>query len=227
MSRSLPVAVIPAYNAETTLAATVAEIMPFVSRVFVVDDGSGDATAEIAENLPEVVLLRQRRKGPGAAVFAGLRAAAEQGHEFAVVVDADGQMDASYIPALCQPLIDGAYDFMRGSRLQKSSGGDEMPPWRHAAARLLTPWVGLSAKQSISDPLSGFVALRLSFLPAGLWKGFGYPMHLVAALARGGARIGHVPVPARYPKEGKSHHGLHRLPSVTGAFVSALFERLR
>lgn len=227
MNSTLPVAVIPAYNAAATLAATIAQLQPLVSIIFVVDDGSSDITAEVAKGLPGVVLLRQSRQGPGAAVFTGLCAAAEQGHEFAVIVDADGQMDASYIPALCQPLIDDRYDFMRGSRLQKSSGGDAMPPVRHLAARLLTPLVGLSAKQPISDPLSGFVALRLSFLPPRLWTGFGYPMHFVAALARRGARIGHLAVPARYPKGGQSHHGLHRLPSVAGAFISAMFERLR
>jgi glycosyltransferase involved in cell wall biosynthesis len=221
------VAVIPAYRAAATLGATIAELRPYVDRVCVVDDGSDDATAALAQRLGIWRLIRQRRLGPGAAVRAGLLSAAEAGYAFAVVVDADGQMDPGCIPALVAPLRAGVADLVRGSRLHPSSGGDAMPRLRLAAARALRAPASWCAGQPIEDPLSGFVALRLSSFHGRLWSGFGYPMHLAAVVAAGGGRIVHSPVPARYPKGGRSNHGLHRLPSVLAAFARAAQERLR
>ena len=220
-------AVIPAYRAAATLGATIAELRPFVDHVCVVDDGSDDDTAAIARTLNVWRLIQQRRTGPGAAVCAGLLAAAEAGAEFAVVVDADGQMDAGCIPALLAPLRAGDADLARGSRLLSDSGGDAMPWLRYAAALGLRGPASWCAGQPIDDPLSGFVALRLSCFRGRLWHGFGYPMHFAAAGAAAGGRIVHLPVPARYPKGGRSSHGLHRLPSVLAAFARAAQERLR
>jgi len=102
-----------------------------------------------------------------------------------------------------------------------------MPLLRYAAGRILALPSSWSARSSIRDPLSGFVALRLSKLPENLWRGFGYPMHLSAAIAAAGGRIEHVAVPANYPADGISHHGLHRAPAILIALVLSVKERLR
>ena len=221
------VAVIPAYNAEARIGATIDELAEFVARVFVVDDGSQDSTANEAAARAQTEVIRQTRRGPGAAVLKGLKAARDTGAEFAVVVDADGQMDASKIPELLEPLTAGIADLVRGDRLRPDSGGDAMPVLRRLAARLLRMPASLCAGQPVCDPLSGFIILRLSMVPERLWPGFGYPMHLAAAVAAKGGRIAQSPVPARYPSDGVSLHGLHRLPSVLGAVGAAARERLR
>ena len=115
---------------------------------------------------------------------------------------------------LFEVLESGDVDLVRGSRLEPESGGDSMPLLRYAAGRILALPSSWSARSSIRDPLSGFVALRLSKLPDTLWRGFGYPMHRSAAIAAAGGRIEHVAVPASYPRDGISHHGLHRAPAI-------------
>ena len=136
MSRVRPIAVIPAYNAEARIGATIDELAGFVSSVIVVDDGSQDFTAKEAAARAQTQVIRQARRGPGAAVLKGLRAARDAGAEFAVIVDADGQMDASKIPELLEPLTADRADLVRGDRLRPDSGGDAMPVLRRFAARL-------------------------------------------------------------------------------------------
>ena len=143
-----------------------------------------------------------------------------------MVVDADGQMDARKIPALIEALERHEADLARGSRLERAAGATRCLVSGHRRSH---PFVASSwcARTRIRDPLSGFVALRLSVLPRHLWRGFGYPMHLSAAVAARRGRIVHVPVPAHYPADGVSHHGLHRAPAIAMALLHACFERLR
>ena len=220
-------AVVPAYNASARLGETLRQLAPFVDQIIVVDDGSTDGTAEVARQMVKTTVIRQRRRGPGGAVLNGLRQAKATGALWAVVVDADGQMDARKIPALIEALERHEADLARGSRLERSSGGDPMPWFRGIAARILSWPSSWCARSRIRDPLSGFVALRLSVLPRHLWRGFGYPMHLSAAVAARRGRIVHVPVPAHYPADGVSHHGLHRAPAIAMALLHSCFERLR
>ena len=220
-------AVIPAYNAAARLPQTLDGLLPYVDQIIVVDDGSNDDTAVVAQQHERTVVISQRRQGPGGAVLRGLKSARDLGAQWAVVVDADGQMDAKRIPFLFEVLESGDVDLVRGSRLEPESGGDSMPLLRYAAGRILALPSSWSARSSIRDPLSGFVALRLSKLPDTLWRGFGYPMHLSAAIAAAGGRIEHVAVPASYPRDGISHHGLHRAPAIFIALMMSAKARLR
>ena len=87
--------VVPAYNEEALVASTLATIPGFVDRVFVVDDGSADATAErAATGDPRVdVLVHERNRGVGAAIVTGYQAAMGEGIDVTAVMAADGQMD--------------------------------------------------------------------------------------------------------------------------------------
>jgi glycosyltransferase involved in cell wall biosynthesis len=220
-------AVVPAYNAAKRLPQTLDGLLPYVDQIIVVDDGSSDDTALVAQRHERIRVISQRRQGPGGAVFTGLKSAKKLGAEWAVVVDADGQMEAERIPVLFDLLESSDVDLVRGSRLEPESGGDSMPLLRYAAGRILALPSSWSARSSIRDPLSGFVALRLSKLPNTLWRGFGYPMHLSAAIAAAGGRIEHVAVPAYYPHDGVSHHGLHRAPAIFIALMMSVKARLR
>jgi glycosyltransferase involved in cell wall biosynthesis len=223
----LPGAVIPAFRAGDRLAATLTELAPYVGRICVVDDGSDDNTAEVAEAAGVwQVVRRDRRGGPGAAVGDGLATQRAAGTEVVIVVDADGQMDPAQIPHLMEE-IDAGADLVRGSRLVPESGGVPMPVLRRFGAGLIRPLAQWAAGMALSDPLSGFVALRTAHVPAELWPSFGYPVHLVAAVVAGGGRVVHVPVPARYPHGNSSQHGVHRLPAIAGAIWRARRTRLR
>ena len=87
--------VVPAYNEEALVASTLATIPGFVDRVFVVDDGSADATAErAATGDPRVeVIVHERNRGVGAAIVTGYEAAMQEAIDVTAVMAADGQMD--------------------------------------------------------------------------------------------------------------------------------------
>ena len=93
-------ALIPAYNAARTIGIVVAGTRLVVPDVLVVDDGSGDDTARVAEETGAEVLRHSTNSGKGAAIRTGLRHLAERGFERAVVLDADGQHPPEEIPRL-------------------------------------------------------------------------------------------------------------------------------
>ncbi|HEY3597785.1 MAG TPA: glycosyltransferase [Paraburkholderia sp.] len=102
-----PCIVIPIYNHKDAIGATVANLMVHGLPVFVVDDGSDEATqavlaalaAQYGQHVPRLMLLRlPANVGKGAAVMAGLRAARNAGYTHALQIDADGQHDAADVP---------------------------------------------------------------------------------------------------------------------------------
>lgn len=220
-------AVIPAYQAAHLLPHTLAGLQD-VLPVVVVDDGSTDDTAGVAHHAGAWRVLRQdRRRGPGAAVHAGLSFLASSHFQIGVVLDADGQMDIRALDRLLEPLQEKRAALVRGSRFEINSGTYKMPWIRRQAGRSLAPLASSRIGQTIRDPLSGYVALDLAYLPDWLWPGFGYPIHLASQVCAEGGRITHIPVPSRPPLQGTSHHGLHRLLTVGGALWAAGQSRTR
>jgi glycosyltransferase involved in cell wall biosynthesis len=93
-------AVIPAYNAATTVGDVVRDTARLVPHVVVVDDGSRDGTAEVAREAGALVVAEHRNHGKGAALRIGFRLAAQHGATRVVTLDADGQHLAREIPKL-------------------------------------------------------------------------------------------------------------------------------
>ena len=110
------VALLPAYNLESSIAAIVQRTAPFAERVIVVADGSRDATAlrarEAGAQVPEPELVR----GKGFALRKGIAAALALRPERIVILDSDGQHLPEEIPQLLQPLSEGRADLVSGSR---------------------------------------------------------------------------------------------------------------
>ena len=97
--------VIPAYHEERLLPRTLSRVPAEVALVVVVDDGSSDATVEVArthaaEDARVVVVALEQNQGVGGAIMAGYAAAAARGAEILVVMAADDQMDPADLPAL-------------------------------------------------------------------------------------------------------------------------------
>jgi len=153
---SLTIAAMPAYNEERSIAKMVLGCRKHVDRVVVVDDGSSDATAEIAAALGAEVVRHERNMGYGAALRSCFEAARRMGAERMVIIDSDGQHDASDIPKLLSPLNSGC-DLVIGSRFCDGNGND-VPAYRKVGMKVLDIATSVAGGVAVTDSQSGFRA---------------------------------------------------------------------
>ncbi len=109
-------ALIPAYDEDRFIASVVLKARRFVDEVIVIDDGSMDETAALAEAAGASVIRQSCNQGKAAALNAGLAEARQRGARAVVLLDGDGQHNPADIPALLQPILDGKADMVVGSR---------------------------------------------------------------------------------------------------------------
>src|SRR4029453_2284663 len=106
----------PAFNEAATIASVVADLRRCRYNVVVVDDGSTDATRNVAASVATALVAHPVNLGQGAALKTGIDYALSQGAEILVTFDADGQHRAEVIPALVRALRQEQADFALGSR---------------------------------------------------------------------------------------------------------------
>jgi glycosyltransferase involved in cell wall biosynthesis len=151
--------IMPALNEEESLRATLKELREVIDGpdILVIDDGSTDATAEVASRAGALSAQLPFTLGVGGAVRVGLHYAQRNGYDRAVVIDADGQHDPAGITALLEALDNGA-DMAVGSRF--AAGTDDYPVGRtrRQAMRFLGAIVRALTGQRFSDVTSGFRA---------------------------------------------------------------------
>jgi glycosyltransferase involved in cell wall biosynthesis len=158
---------VPAYNE----AATIVDVLDRVAaldlekQIVVVDDGSTDATGELAERWrdgrEDVVVLHQQNRGKGSAIRAAIPHA---DGEIAVVQDADLEYDPADVPALIEPIERGVADVVFGSRL---SGGRPQRAylfWHLVGNRFLSLLTNVLFNTTISDMETGYKAFRIEVL---------------------------------------------------------------
>jgi glycosyltransferase involved in cell wall biosynthesis len=151
-------AVIPAYNEAHTVGAVIESLRRDAPQfdVLVVDDGSTDRTADLAEAAGVPVIRNPFNLGIGGAVQAGFEYARREGYDFMAQVDGDGQHRPDQLPRLIDAIdADGTLDMVCGSRFLTERGYPAPISRRtgiHIFAFLLSRIVG----QRVSDPTSGF-----------------------------------------------------------------------
>jgi glycosyltransferase involved in cell wall biosynthesis len=155
------IAVVPAYNEEGSLRTVIEEIQAADPEleIVVVNDGSTDATAKVAEAAGVAVVSLPFNVGIGGAVQTGYQYALEHGFELAIQVDADGQHDPREIPNVVGPILEGRADLVVGTRFVKG-GGYRGTRLRRVGIRLFAAIVSLIVRQRVSDTTSGFRAVN-------------------------------------------------------------------
>jgi glycosyltransferase involved in cell wall biosynthesis len=161
MTPSRVLAIVPAFNEAGIIGRVVDEIRAADARigVVVVDDASTDETAEIARAHGATVLQLPFNVGIGGAVQTGFKYALEQGCEFAVRLDGDGQHDPSELPKLLSPIERGDADLVIGSRFAESGGSYRPPFARRVGIRVFARVVSVLGGQRVTDTTSGYLAL--------------------------------------------------------------------
>lgn len=150
--------IIPAFNEHESLPGTLAELRSVVPcfDVLVIDDGSSDDTADLAESLGAICLRLPFNLGIGGALRTGFRFAVDNKYERAIQFDADGQHDASQISLILDPLDQGA-DMVIGSRFA-GVGDYHVGRSRGLAMGILRWSIRRLAGQKFTDTSSGFRA---------------------------------------------------------------------
>jgi glycosyltransferase involved in cell wall biosynthesis len=230
------IAVMPAYNAERTLAATLADIPAgSVDEVILVDDGSKDQTVRIAHEMGLTVIVHPRNRGYGGNQKTCYREALARGADIIVMIHPDYQYDSRVIPHAVGFIELGICDVVLGSRIRSREealrGG--MPVWKYVSNRFLTTVENVALGQNLGDFHSGFRVYRRAVLETIPFEhnsdDFVFDTQFLAQAVHFGFRLGDIPVPVRYFDEASSinfrrslRYGLETLGVVTKFWLNRL-----
>tara|TARA_B100000315_G_C14572519_1_gene586326 strand:- start:1686 stop:2390 length:705 start_codon:yes stop_codon:yes gene_type:complete len=202
--------IIPAYNEGKSILKVITSIRNYYSDIdiLVIDDGSTDDTAMISNKAGAVVLSHPFNIGYGASLQTGYKYAVYNQYNFLIQIDGDGQHDIKGIGDLIRNLKECSYDVILGSRFL---GKDyyKLSIFRLFGIRLFRLFIYLLTKQKISDPTTGFQAIKKKVLKLYIQDLFpsDYPdADIIILLSKLNINIKEIPV-VMYPnREGKSMH---------------------
>ena len=192
--------ILPALD-EAEALAWVLPRMPEGYRPIVVDNGSTDATASVAQHLGATVVV-EPLQGFGSACWAGLQAATA---EVVCFMDADASFDPRQLPRVAEPVLDGRADLVLGARQLVPGSGRATWPWHlRLANRVLAAELRRRSGVPLHDLGPMRAARREPLLSLGLRdRRSGWPLEMVLLAAGAGWRIAEVPVDHR-PRVGRS-----------------------
>ena len=154
-------AVIPAYNEEKNLGLILKKVKAHSIDIIVIDDGSIDQTATIAEREGAHLIRHPINKGKGDAIRNGFQLALEKGYDIIISLDADGQHDPGEIPHFIEKINNSNVGMVVGNRLHSPAG---MPSSRLFVNRLFSKITSKLLKQYIPDALCGYKIIKAEVL---------------------------------------------------------------
>ena len=202
--------VMPAYNAERTVARTVAEIDRAVADdLILVDDRSSDETVRVARELGLHVLVHHQNRGYGGNQKTCYAEALRRGADIVVMLHPDYQYSPRLLPAMAAMIASGHFDVVLGSRILGVGAIDGgMPLWKYVSNRALTAIENVFLGYKLAEYHSGYRAFSrrvLETLPLEENSDdFVFDNQILAQAIWFGFHIGEISCPARYFPEASS-----------------------
>ncbi len=205
------IAVMPAYNAAKTLEKTIQDIPPkTVDKIILVDDNSTDNTVKLAKKLGLQVIKHPQNRGYGGNQKTCYTTALNEGADIVVMIHPDYQYDSTLTGKLIEPIAEGRFDVMLGSRIRTRAealaGG--MPGWKYSANRFLTLLENIVLGQNLSEYHTGFRAFSrksLESVPFHRYSDdFVFDQDILLGMIAQKYKIGEIAVPVRYFDEASS-----------------------
>jgi glycosyltransferase involved in cell wall biosynthesis len=227
--------VVPAFDEETLIAVTLGGIPSLVDRIFVVDDGSSDRTAECARETgdPRVeVLSHERRSGVGAATVTGYRRAMAEGLDVVAVMNGDNQMDAEDLPTLVEPVARGELDYSKANRLSTGLAWQLIPKTRFFGNAVLSMLTKIaSGYWHVADSQSGYTVISRQMLERldldRVYTQYGFPNDMLVHLNVWNARVRDFPSRPIYGVgERSAMRYRHVVPRISWLLLKGFFWRL-
>jgi glycosyltransferase involved in cell wall biosynthesis len=228
--------VIPAYNEEKLLPATIEGIPNFVDAIYVVDDASKDGTVAAARDVHDRrvhVIVHERNQGVGAAIVTGYKRAMADRVDVTAVMAADNQMPPDDLEHIVAPVARDEVDYAKANRLFTGQAWELIPRYRYlgnAALSLLTKIA--SGYWHVADSQSGYTAVSLRYLELldldRIYKRYGFPNDMLVHLNVWDARVRDVPSRPIYGVGEQSGIRLRKVvPTISWLLIKGFFWRLR
>ncbi|HEX4031092.1 MAG TPA: glycosyltransferase family 2 protein [Terracidiphilus sp.] len=201
--------VMPAYNAEKTLAQTVSELTDLVDIKILVDDSSKDGTAILSRQLGVQTFVHDANYGYGRNQQTCYREALAAGADIVVMLHPDYQYTPLLVPAMAGMISSGVYDMVMASRiLGRGALKGGMPVYKYVFNRMLTAFQNLFFGVKLSEYHTGFRAFSKELLQTlPLLENsddFVFDNQMIAQAVMFGFRIGEISCPTKYFPEASS-----------------------
>jgi glycosyltransferase involved in cell wall biosynthesis len=228
--------IVPAYEEEQLIAATIAGVPKFVDRIYVVDDASADGTADAARTSGDgrvVVVRHELNSGVGAAIVTGYRTALADGFDIACVMAADNQMDPSDLERIATPVARGEVDYAKANRLVSGEAWEVMPRSRYLGGAVLSFLTKIaSGYWHIADSQSGYTAASREILEQldleRVYPRYGFPNDMLVHLNVWNARVRDVTARPVYGVGERSGIRLPTIvPKISWLLVKGFFWRMK
>ena len=197
---------IPAFNEEKNIAGLIIKLRKFTDNILVCDDGSSDATADIAKALGATVISHQKNLGYGAAIRSIFLKAKEMNSDVLVTFDADGQHRVEDIQTVISPILDKKFGIVIGSRFL--SNEDTVPKYRKLGINVITKITNTSISEKLTDSQSGFRAysnqVLKEIIPSD--SGMGVSTEILIKASSKNISIGEVPIKIIYGENTSTHN---------------------
>ncbi|MFL5926227.1 MAG: glycosyltransferase family 2 protein [Gaiellaceae bacterium] len=228
--------VVPAYDEEELISATLQGMPGYVDRVYVIDDASTDATAERARAVEDSrveVIVHDRNRGVGAAIVTGYKRALAERMDATAVMAGDNQMDPDELERLTTPVVRDELDYAKANRLFTGSAWKLIPRHRYLGNAVLSFLTKIaSGYWHVADSQSGYTVISLRTLQLldldRIYTSYGFPNDMLVHLNVWNARVRDFPSRPIYGVGERSGIRIRRVvPRISWLLWKGFFWRLR